>query len=70
MPDQQTGTAETDDIRDVLTDASRTQFAAFAAAVTFWSTWAESAASYARSMSEELAKISVEIPTPARRLYA
>jgi hypothetical protein len=51
---------QTDEMRDVLTDASRTQFAAVSAAVTFWSEWAESAASYSRGMADELTRISVE----------
>jgi hypothetical protein len=50
------GTA--DELREVLTDASRTQFAAVSAAVAFWSAWTESAAAYARGMADELAELS------------
>lgn len=47
-----------DELREVLTDASRTQFAAVSAAVAFWSGWTESTAGYARRMAEELAELS------------
>jgi len=48
----------TDELQDVLTDASRTQFAAVSAAVDFWAGWAEAAASYSRGMAEELTRLS------------
>ncbi len=51
--------SQIDELQDVLTDASRTQFAAVSAAVTFWSVWAESAASYSRGMADELTRLSV-----------
>lgn len=50
--------ATDDELKEVLTDASRTQFAAVSAAVTFWSGWTESTAGYARGMAEELADLS------------
>lgn len=59
MPEETTQSQQSDRIQEVLTDASRTQFAAFSAAVTFWSAWAESAASYAKGMSDELTRISL-----------
>jgi hypothetical protein len=59
MSEQQTaGSEESDAIRDVLVEASRTQMAATSAAVTFWSAWAESSAAYAESVSEELSRMS------------
>jgi hypothetical protein len=48
----------TDELQEVLTDASRTQFAAVSAAVAFWSAWTESAAGYARGMADELTQLS------------
>lgn len=50
--------ATDDELKEVLTDASRTQFAAVSAAVSFWSGWTESTAGYARGMAEELAELS------------
>jgi hypothetical protein len=47
-----------DELKDVLTDASRMQFAAVSAAVAFWSGWTESAAGYARGMADELTELS------------
>ena len=52
--------SQADDLQAVLTDASRTQFAAMAAVVTFWSECAESAASFSREMANELARLSIE----------
>jgi hypothetical protein len=49
---------QSDALLDVLTDAGRAQVAAFSAAVEFWSSWAESAASYSRRMTEELGQLS------------
>jgi hypothetical protein len=48
----------TKELQDVLTDASRTQFAAVSAAVAFWSEWAESAGAYSREMADELSRLS------------
>jgi len=47
-------TDQTDEIRDVLTDAGRTHLAAVSAAATFWSAWAESATSYSKGVTDEL----------------
>jgi hypothetical protein len=51
--------ADRQELMDVLTDAGLTQIATVSAAVTFWSGWAESAASYARGMTEELTRLSL-----------
>jgi hypothetical protein len=48
----------TKEFQDVLTDASRTQFAAVSAAVAFWSEWAESAGAFSRGMADELSRLS------------
>jgi hypothetical protein len=47
-------------VRDILVEAARTQLAAVTAATTFWAGWAEMADSYAKSVSDELAKLERE----------
>lgn len=49
-----------DAVRDILVEAARTQLAAVTAATTFWAGWAEMADSYAKSVSDELAKLERE----------
>lgn len=49
-----------DGVRDILVEAARTQLAAVTAATTFWAGWAEMADSYAKSVSDELAKLERE----------
>jgi hypothetical protein len=51
---------QSDDVGDVLVQASLTQVAAISAAVGFWSAWAESAATYSRGVADELAKLTTE----------
>ncbi len=46
-----------DAVRDVLVEAARTQLAAVTAATTFWAGWAETADTYAKAVSDELAKL-------------
>lgn len=49
-----------DAVRDILVEAARTQLAAVTAATTFWAGWAAMADSYAKSVSDELAKLERE----------
>ena len=49
-----------DAVRDILVEAARTQLAAVTAATTFWAGWAEMADSYAKSVSDELARLERE----------
>lgn len=49
-----------DAVREILVEAARTQLAAVTAATTFWAGWAEVADSYAKSVSDELAKLERE----------
>ena len=49
-----------DGVREILVEAARTQLAAVTAATTFWAGWAAMADSYAKSVSDELAKLERE----------
>ncbi|MEO6349590.1 MAG: hypothetical protein ABIP53_02975 [Candidatus Limnocylindrales bacterium] len=53
-----------DGLRDILVEAARTQLAAVTAATTFWAGWAEMADSYAKSVSDELARLEREDGDP------
>jgi hypothetical protein len=56
--------SQTKEFQDILTDASRTQFAAVSAAVAFWSEWAESAGAFSRGMADELSRLSLgDVPS-------
>jgi len=46
-----------DQVRDILVEAARTQLAAVTAATRFWAGWAEIADKYAVGISDELAKL-------------
>jgi hypothetical protein len=47
-------------VRDILVEAARTQLAAVTAATTFWAGWADMANTYAKNVSDELAKLEAE----------
>ena len=47
-------------MRDILVEAARTQLAAVTAATTFWAGWADMANTYAKNVSDELAKLEAE----------
>jgi hypothetical protein len=51
---------QSDQVRDILVEAARTQLAAVTAATRFWAGWAEVADKYARGISDELAKLDDE----------
>jgi hypothetical protein len=46
-----------DQVRDILVEAARTQLAAVTAATRFWAGWAEVADKYAQGVSDELARL-------------
>ena len=46
-----------DQVRDILVEAARTQLAAVTAVTRFWAGWAEVADKYAVGVSDELAKL-------------
>jgi hypothetical protein len=47
----------TDQLRDVLVEAARTQLAAVTAATTFWAGWVQAADKFAQGVSHELARL-------------
>src|SRR5947207_13108059 len=51
-----TGNVSSDDIQAVVGEAARTQLAATAAALKFWSSFAQAAESYARLVSDEIGR--------------
>jgi hypothetical protein len=48
---------QSDQLRDVLVEAARTELAAVAAGVKFWAAWAQSTDTYTRALDEELARL-------------
>ena len=56
----QSSSEQGDAVRDILVEAARTQLAAVTAATTFWAGWADVADTYAKNVSDELAKLDAE----------
>ncbi len=53
----QSSAKQSDQVREVLVEAARTQLAAVTAAVKFWAGWAEAADKYTDAISKELARL-------------
>lgn len=53
-----------DQVRDILVEAARTQLAAVTAATRFWAGWAEVADKYAQGISDELARLDSQNDSP------
>ena len=49
--------AQTDEVRQVVLAAARTELAAISAAIGFWAGWVESAGRYTQALGQELAGI-------------
>ncbi len=49
--------AQTDEVRQVVVAAARTELAAISAAISFWAGWVESAGRYAQGLGQELSGI-------------
>jgi hypothetical protein len=49
--------AQTDEVRQVVVAAARTELAAISAAISFWAGWVESAGRYTQGLGQELAGI-------------